>query len=815
MKHKPTDGESHETGVILADNAPTDEVADDLMREEIRKARAFHLAQAGRDTTASTSDASGTLLSEALKQAGKGEDEIKAVKDVDDAQTAANKNRMKRGAVQRALVSKQLPLALFARRHLVYSPAVNEVRERSLAVGQQFLAEDKLFHATGEFNPDLESALTDAGFYGLLIPTQFGGSGATMQEVGAIMLEIGRKISPVIPGSLSIKTMIGPVGALRYLCTPEQQEGFLSWMATKMFQGAFAATEPGHGCDITKIRTIGVIAGDKLRIWGEKVFISRAVHGGWVAIFLKVNGKLKVAIAQLPEQNTETFRLRKYNLHVLQPELMNNGLLFNGFEIPIENLLPGDGLAAIFHDLDDGRWAVAIGGSVLMTVTLASCPQWVTKRKTMGQTLATRQGIQYRMALIAAYLAGSDALSLGVASQIDEHCAGDVLAMIAKNWSTDRLREVMTIVGIEIQGGRVFVKSNGGNKGNPIGNNIMNALVTTVYEGPKAMLAMAAINLILKAIQAEGLTALHEELGKAGVNMFELMPKKVKKTSKIAATWAWVKTVAKVLWDHRGVHGAIGLSNAGRLYIHNKSPLGIYVNGEEIATSTNVVINPSDVITLGEKGPRVKLEIKNERTVVESIHVNGTELYRGKEMPIGGLFKNRKTIIPAARKFGAFFWNVKRSVKHGKVSTSLFQEELGQEAQLITDERFAKHLNFAAKAWFKWRSDILDLLFKYGERLADEQLVLEFDMYEPVESIVTMLRAVQEGQEALDTGDYGTASALNMLCAVLKANLEGKKRTTWEIKAAVKETFAHIMDGSFRQLAGVPVAEICLDYLDE
>ena len=49
-----------------------------------------------------------------------------------------------------------------------------------------------------------------------------------------------------------------------------------------------------------------------------------------------------------------------------------------------------------------------------------------------------------------------------------------------------------------------------------------------------------------------------------------------------------------------------------------------------------------------------------------------------------------------------------------------------------------------------------------GEKLADEQLVLELDMYEPLEAIVTMFRAIQDGQEALNNNDPGTASALRV-----------------------------------------------------
>jgi len=649
---------------------------------------------------------SNDLLTDALKRAGKGQQEIDAVNAVDNAQAAASKHQKLPGAIQEALLSRDLDISLFASKGGELTPNVKVVLDRCVAIVEDYLGRGALFNEKGAFNPVLETELTNAGFYGLTIPREYGGAGATMHDLAKVMLVLGRIGDPVIPGTMSVKTLIGPVGALKHFGTDEQKQVFLSHMATALFQGAFAGTEPSAGCNITKIRTYGVIEGDELRIYGEKLFISRATYGAEVAVFMKINDQFKVVKVDLPKEDTAEFRLNRYNLHVLQPALENNGLVFNGLRVPVANILPGNGLEAIFKDLDDGRWAVGVSASIMMSIILASCPQWVKMRKTFGVTLDQRLGIQYRMATIAADIAGSELLSLWTADQVDQGRAGDLSAMIAKTWSTNELRDVMCKTGIEIHGGRSFFK------GHPLGDNIANALVASVYEGPNPMLAQAGVNSLVKALRGAGLEDMGRGFKEAGVNMFDLMPNL------------------------------------------KKFHLGL----------------PTILATL----------------------------WKGKS----GLFKNRKKILGGASGFLPVLFNCYRGVKKGKV--------VGDLSGL--DERFVAHLEFAAKKWFAWKKNLVSLVFKFGEKLADEQLITEFEVYQPLADIVTMFVAIEGARRAAAAGDTGRVAALNMLCEMMTCRLSGKAPTSKGIKAASKETMGHIMSGNIRELQGVPVKPIFQSY---
>jgi alkylation response protein AidB-like acyl-CoA dehydrogenase len=84
------------------------------------------------------------------------------------------------------------------------------------------------------------------------------------------------------------------------------------------------------------------------------LFISNAWYGHEIALLLLIDNKLRVLITTLPDEDSEVFSINNYGIHALR-YIHNKGLKFNGLRVPKANLLEGDGLAIIFHDLDEGQ----------------------------------------------------------------------------------------------------------------------------------------------------------------------------------------------------------------------------------------------------------------------------------------------------------------------------------------------------------------------------------------------------------------------------------------------------------------------------
>ncbi|HEY9787369.1 MAG TPA: acyl-CoA dehydrogenase family protein [Candidatus Obscuribacterales bacterium] len=644
------------------------------------------------------------LITDALSKAGKSAEEIASVSAVDRAQTEADSLRQTRGALQEALLSDSLPVKLFAcqaQTSALSDSLAATVLEKSIKIAVGHRDAGSLFGKDGKVNPRVIAELGNAGYWGLPVPVEWGGSGASKFFLGRAMIRMGAEGAEILGGLLSIERLIGAAGPLIFRGNAEQKSEFLTQLARGKLRSGFAGTERYVGCNITKVRTYGLEDGDDIVVYGDKLFISNAWYGHLVALFLRVNDELKVLITQLPEKDTEEFQIVHYGIHALR-QIHNKGLKFNGLRVPKKNLLAGDGLAIIFHDLDDGRFAVAATAACRMRRILASCIPWVNFRVTFGEKLREREYIRYLIALQAAYIAGADALIDWSASLIDAGYQGDVSSMIAKTRCTDWLRQCTTELGMFTHGGRFVLH------GHTIGDNLADDLVSCVYEGPNPMLGKACIKALAKALGEEHLKPLLVELASAGVEVSKLR-----------------------------LNSLSGLFSSLRYLYAQRAGLK-------------------------EKRKPILIKVK----------------------ALAGFLLS----IAGKRKIGA------RSMIPG------------------LDARFAEHLAFAEKAWLKWRKNFIGSVLVYREKLADEDLMMLDGMYEPLTNIVAMLSAICAARQAMWHNDEATVSALNLLCLELRCKLSGEKRTSRRYKKAVHETALYVLEGKFRQLGGVPKAEILQSY---
>ena len=431
------------------------------------------------------------LIKDALEKAGKSQEEIDIVSQLDKAQDKADEHRLKTGVLQTALLAGALPFSLFA----VQKQAVDEtMAEQSLENCLRALPGKTLLDGDGKVSGEVIEALSAAGYWGLPIEKKYGGSGASKHFLAKAMLEVGSKGAEILGGLLSIERLIGAAGPLMFRGTEAQKQEFLPSLADGTLRSGFGGTEPSAGCNITKITTYGKDSddGENILLYGDKLFISNAWYGHLIALLIRYKDNLRVLLVKLPDCDSQEFNIVNYEIHALR-QIHNKGLHFNGLKVPAKNLLPGDGLSLIFHDLDDGRFAVAASAAVRMRRILASCLPWVDSRITFGVKLKERQYIKHLLAMQAAYIAGSEALVYWAASLIDSGFQGDVSSMITKTRATDWLRDISTNYGMFTHGGRFVLK------GHTIGDNLADDMVASVYEGPNPMLGKAAVKSISKS----------------------------------------------------------------------------------------------------------------------------------------------------------------------------------------------------------------------------------------------------------------------------------------------------------------------------
>ena len=446
----------------------------------------------------------------ALRLGGKSEDEARRMGAVDKADEQvetlfAPQYQTTSSPIHKAIWEGKTPLELFLVPPLPATAPCDAAMEKSLAVIQRRCEQGTLLNADQKLSHETLAELGQAGYWGMLIDPKYGGQGAPFARFARFLTRMGLYDS-MTAAMASVHGCIGAVDPLRTFGTAEQKARLLPVLASGEKISAFALTEPAAGSDLTALKTKATLAGDHYEVTGEKLFITNAVPGRLVGLVALVDGKPAVLIAELPEE-CEQFRIVKYGLYALR-QAYNQGLVFNRFRVPRENLLKpktGDGLTIAYHGLNLGRLSLCASASASMRVFLANLLPWIGFRKTYGQPIQSRELVQRRVARLAALIAGADALVAWGAWLIDQGFRGELECIIAKIFGSEAQKEAAIELFMKTHGGRSFLH------GHLFGDNVHEYLAPCIYEGEGEMLGMA----FFKSLVKEHGRSYFEPIGKA------------------------------------------------------------------------------------------------------------------------------------------------------------------------------------------------------------------------------------------------------------------------------------------------------------
>src|SRR5947209_5526865 len=163
---------------------------------------------------------------------------------------------------------------------LAQTEGLTEFEQDILATVHDFTEREILPVATelehrDEYPAQIVAGLKKLGLFGLTIPTEHGGLGASLLVYALAVEEIARgwmSVSGIINTHFIVAHMIARHG------TEEQQAHFLPRMAAGDVRGAFSMSEPGLGSDVAAIRTRAVqmkgggeVGGDDFVLDGQKM----------------------------------------------------------------------------------------------------------------------------------------------------------------------------------------------------------------------------------------------------------------------------------------------------------------------------------------------------------------------------------------------------------------------------------------------------------------------------------------------------------------------------------------------------------------
>ncbi len=439
-----------------------------------------------------------TFAEEALRLGGKGAEEIRRTGAVDAADDQveslfAAKYQTTASPIHLAVWEAEVPSALWAIPPQPLPAAAEPVMRDSLEVVRRHRTAGTLLGADNKIPEQVLGELADAGYWGLLVSLEYGGTGTPFSRFAPFLTQMAT-VDPTIAGLASVHGCIGAVDPVQTFGTPDQKRQWLPELASGRRLSAFALTEPGAGSDLTALRTTAVRDGDEFVVTGEKLFITNVLPGRTIGLVCLIDAQPAVLIVDLPPTETPSFRLKRYGLLALK-HCHNYGILFDGFRVPASNRLDpgdGDGLTIAYHGLNRGRVALCANAAGVMRQMMADMIPWARFRRTYGQAISTRELVQRRLGHLAGLIVGCDALVEWCAGLLDEGYRGEMECIVAKIFGSEAQKEAAVELHMKTHGGRSFLR------GHLFGDNVHEFLAPCIYEGEGEMLGMAFFKSLVK-----------------------------------------------------------------------------------------------------------------------------------------------------------------------------------------------------------------------------------------------------------------------------------------------------------------------------
>ncbi len=448
--------------------------------------------------TPSSDDQEVSFAETALKLGGKSDDEARRTGAIDKADDQveslfAPQYQTVNSPAHRAVWQRQVPIEEFLSTPAKPSAEVEQIMQASLDVVRRHQQAGTIENEEGRVREEVLAELGEAGYWGLLVDKEYGGSGAKFSSVANFIGQMAM-LDGTIAGLASIHGCIGAVDPVKTFGNADQKSKYLPQLASGKRLSAFALTEPGAGSDLTALKTTATLEGDHYVVNGEKLFISNVIPGRTIGLVCLIDGKPSVLVVDLPEEENEQFQLKKYGIYALR-HLYNRGIVFNGLRVPKENLLEpikGDGLTIAYHGLNLGRVSLCANASGSMRLMLKGMIPWSEYRVTYSEPIGNRELVQRRMGEMAGLIVACDALVAWCADLLDRGYRGEMECIIAKIFGSEALKTAAIELFMKTHGGRSFLE------GHPFGDNVHDYLAPCIYEGEGEMLGMAFFKSLVK-----------------------------------------------------------------------------------------------------------------------------------------------------------------------------------------------------------------------------------------------------------------------------------------------------------------------------
>lgn len=328
------------------------------------------------------------------------------------------------------------------------------------------------------FPIDVFKKLGELGLMGVLVPTEYGGSGFGYFEYVTAIAELA-KLDPSVGLSMAAHNSLC-TGHIMMFGNEEQKRKYLPKLATCEWLGAWGLTEPNTGSDAGNMRTVAKKDGEYYVINGAKNLITHGFSGD-VAVVIARTGEIGDShgmTAFIVEKGSPGFKGGRKEDKLGMRASETAEMIFEDCRIHESQVLGevGEGFIQSMKILDGGRISIAALSLGIAEGALEASIQYSKERHQFNKPISSFQGISFKLADMATQVEAASLLTFKAADLKNKGQKVTLAGAKAKLYASEVAVSVAN-EAVQIFGGYGFTKDY------PVEKYYRDAKLCTIGEG--------------------------------------------------------------------------------------------------------------------------------------------------------------------------------------------------------------------------------------------------------------------------------------------------------------------------------------------
>jgi len=277
-----------------------------------------------------------------------------------------------------------------------------------------------------EFPWEFYNAFAEAGFLGMAIPEEYGGSGLTLTDAALVMQRVAAS-GAAHSGATTVHISVFGMTPVVKFGSEAMRQKYLPPLVKGDLHVCFGVTEPDAGTDTTKIKTTAVRDGDHYVINGHKVWTSKALQSSKCLLLTRTTP------LEQCKKKTEGMTLFLVDLDpsavTIRPipkmgrkAIPSCEVFYDNLRVPKSDRVgeEGKGFQYLLDGLNAERILIAFEAVGAGRRALEKAAEYAKERVVFGRPIGQNQGVQFPLADSVAKLNAADLMAYKAAWLYDQ-----------------------------------------------------------------------------------------------------------------------------------------------------------------------------------------------------------------------------------------------------------------------------------------------------------------------------------------------------------------------------------------------------------